>query len=82
MTIIEQIKESYPDVPFIILNGFDDAIIGVYKSVSLAYSVEKIIHILIADGMEEQDALDDFDYNIQSFYAGEHAPIYIHIFVK
>lgn len=79
MTIIEKIEILYPDVPFMVTTGYNDAIIGVHNSTSLVYSVNKVIEMLIADGMEHEDALDYFAYNIESSCSGEYAPIYVDI---
>jgi hypothetical protein len=79
MNKIEQIQEFYPDVPFIMPDGFDDAIVGVHRQANIVYSTEKVIEILIAQGMEHEDALDHFSYNMEDSYVGEYSPIYIDI---
>lgn len=65
------------------LDGLDDAIIGVSTrdgSVSvLAYSVEKIIEILINDQeMDRDEAWEFFDFNISQLSIGEKTPLLVY----
>ena len=41
------------------------------------YSVCKIIRELVKDGMDEEEALEFYDFNIVGAYMGEFTPIYI-----
>lgn len=77
---IKEILEINPDV--LLCDGFDDAIIGIAERINLgpvvAYSVEKIINILIErDGMTHEDASEYFDYNILGSWMGDNTPIFI-----
>ena len=59
----------------IILDGYDEAIIGYDITVGrLVYDSDKIIAILSAD-MGEEDAQEFFDYNIAGGYYGEQSPV-------
>lgn len=76
----EEIAEINPEA--ILCDGFDDAIIGMAERINLgpvvAYSVEKIIEILMQrDEMEYEDARDYFSYNILGAWVGENTPIFI-----
>jgi hypothetical protein len=76
----EEIQEINPEA--LLCDGFDEAIIGMAERPNLgpvvAYSVEKIIEIMISrDGMSYEDALEYYEYNIQSAWLGEFTPIYI-----
>ena len=68
----------------LIANGFDDAILGVALSVSnnpvVAYSINKIIEILMKDSMDETEAQEYFEFNILGAYVGENTPIFIEEF--
>ena len=59
-----------------------DPIIGLADRINLgpvvAYSVEKIIEILInRDGMSHEEALEFYHYNIVGAWMGEYTPIFI-----
>lgn len=77
MTILEQIIKQNPDADFLIADGFDDAIVGFHIiDKKLIYSIEKCIEILCADGMNEMDAIEHFEYNVAGSYVGEKTPIF------
>jgi hypothetical protein len=74
--MIDSIIERYPDESFLKADGFDEALIGVdNKSMRLVYSVSKCIEILCRD-MNEEDAIEYFDYNVSGAYMGEKTPIW------
>jgi hypothetical protein len=60
---------------------FDKAIIGTAHRCGhddiLAYDRELIIHLLMEDGMTEEDAIEHFEYNIIGSWVGEGTPIFI-----
>ena len=77
---INYLSEINPDAPT--YNGFDDAIIGMAERINLgpvfAYSTNKIIEILMnRDGMEYEEAVEFFDFNIQGGWIGEFTPVFI-----
>ena len=79
MTKRELIAELNPEA--IVWDGFDDAIIGYdMREWKAIYDQEKMVDILIADGMTYEDAIDYLGFNVFSTYAGEYTPINIHIF--
>lgn len=76
----EEISEINPDA--LICDGFDEAIIGMAERPNLgpvvAYSVEKIIEILVTrDGMTHEEALEYYYYNIACAWMGEFTPVFI-----
>ena len=74
--IIDKILEQYEDETFLKADGFDDAIIGVDENeMRLVYSVSECIKILSRD-MNEEDALEYFDFNVRGAYVGEKTPIW------
>jgi hypothetical protein len=74
--MINKIIENYDDENFLKADGFDDAIIGVDEAtMRLIYSVSKCINILMQD-MNEEDALEHFNYNVSGSYVGEKTPIW------
>lgn len=75
----EEVAEANEDMLF--ADGFDAAIIGVVEGpgqlpVAL-YDKDIIISILMKeDDMDEQSALDFFEYNILGAYMGENTPLF------
>jgi len=80
MNKIESLKSEFPDDELIIADGFDDAILGYdVDNGRIVYSISLCIEILIDnEGMNEEDALDHFYYNVKGSYIGERTPLYIH----
>ena len=76
MNIREAIADINPDA--LLVDGFDAAIIGTSECMRVVYSIEKMIEVLINDGMNEEDAWDHLCYNVLCAYVGEFTPIYIH----
>jgi hypothetical protein len=94
MDIKESISERNPEA--LLADGFDEAIIGMAERINLgpvvAYSVEKIIEILMNDmeiseeeledgetieSRKYSDALEYFEYNITGAWMGEFTPVFI-----
>ena len=73
--VMKNILENYEDL--LIADGYDDAIIGVSTKEIVIYSIPKILEILKKDGMDEDEALEFFYYNIEGAYVGEKTPIYM-----
>jgi hypothetical protein len=76
----EDILEANPEA--IIVDGFDEAIIGMAERINLgpvvAYNVDKIIGIMMErDGMDYTEAYEYYSYNIVGAWMGEFTPIYI-----
>lgn len=76
--MIDRITETFPEDEFLKADGFDEAIIGVdTTSMRLIYSVNRCISILCLDeGMEVEDAVEHFEYNVRGSYVGEKTPIW------
>jgi hypothetical protein len=73
----EIIINKIPDKDFLFLDGFDDAIIGTCEKTDVViYSTKRIIEILMDGGMEYDDALEHFHFNILDSYMGEMTPIF------
>jgi hypothetical protein len=78
--ILELIEESNPQA--LKADGFDDAIIGIASRCGMndliAYDVSKCLTILMErDGMEYDEALEFFEFNVIGAYMGENTPIFI-----
>jgi hypothetical protein len=75
----EWLKEEYPDL--LVMDNLDDAIIGVVERIgtqAMCYSAKKIIEILMKEGMSEEDAWDNFQFNIANTWVGEHTPFILY----
>jgi hypothetical protein len=70
------LAEEYPDLLF--ADGFDEAIIGVCERFGgeyyVVYDKAVIILTLMADGMNEEDAEEWFEFNIIGAWVGECTP--------
>ena len=80
--ILEHITELNPEA--IVLDGLDDAIVGVGHSKDLEprliYSISKIILTLMErDKMTRLEAIEFYDYNIADGYFGKHGPIFLEL---
>ena len=77
--MIDYISEVYPDL--VVVDGFDDCIIGVMNSINetekVAYSTQKMLDKLVSRGMDHTEALEFYEYNIAGSYVGEHTPVFI-----
>ena len=66
----------------IILDGLDDAIIGIVEEFGngprILYSRDRILSILCErDGMSIEEANEFYGYNIIGLYAGEQNPVFL-----
>ena len=78
--MLKNILNAFPETPFIILDGLDDAVIGcrfVNEQAHLEYSFEKIIEILCRrDGMSYEEAVEFYYFNIEGLGGMKNMPIY------
>tara|TARA_E500000305_G_C3944876_1_gene199310 strand:+ start:288 stop:554 length:267 start_codon:yes stop_codon:yes gene_type:complete len=80
-TMLDLILEKYPDDKFLKADGFDEAILGVEeKDMRLIYSVKSCIDILIRGGLNDEEAIDHFYFNVHGAYVGEKTPIWCNDF--
>ena len=80
---LQQILELYPDDTFVIVDGFDDAIIGVDDSnLKIVYDIDEVINILIINGMDVDEAIEHYEYNIAGSYVGENTPLFIRLIIE
>ena len=81
--IQDYLEHDYPnDMDKILLaDGFDDAFIGVdngsrYRKA--LYDAYKVINILMErDGMDEDEAIEFFEFNVAGAYVGKHTPEFV-----
>ena len=81
--MIERIKEEYPDVEFLTADGYEDCIIGVCTRFGqepiIAYDSEKVIKSLMRDGINQDDAIEFFEYNIIGAWMGDNTPCFLDV---
>ena len=65
----------------LIAEGFEEALIGFgyqFNTPVAVYSKDKCLHVLIErDGMNSDEALEYFDFNVAGAWMGKSTPIFI-----
>ena len=75
--MLEGIVEYFQDEEILKADGFDDAVIGIDTgTMRLIYSVTRCVEILIVGGMDMNEAIEYFDFNVRGSYVGEKTPIW------
>jgi len=81
MTNREIIADEYPELLVLDPEYFDEAIVGVVTRIGLqavCYKTSHIIDLLMEkEGMDEEEAIDYFEYNIAGSYMGEFTPVFL-----
>lgn len=75
---MDRLAEEFPDL--LRMDGFDDAILGVVERIGLqtvCYDLNKVIEILMKQGMDEQDAWDWYQFNMLGAWVGEATPVFL-----
>jgi len=80
--IREHLNDIFEGLLFLSEREFDAAILGVAERIGMspivAYDTAKILDILCErDGMEGDEALEFFEFNIAGAYVGDRTPIFI-----
>ena len=73
-----KISEEYPDL--LKADGFDEAILGVVQRMgiqAICYDQDKVIDILMEDGMSYEEAVEYFEFNIAGAWVGESTPFFM-----
>ena len=60
-------------------DGFDDALVGCTCGANCVavYDLDRMIEILVAEGMSDDDALEFLEYNVVGAYVGDKTPQYM-----
>jgi len=80
-TSLDLILEQWPEYTFLKADGYDDCVLG-YEynwdgNMRLIYSIKAILNKLITEEeMNEEDAIEHFEYNMRGGYVGEQTPIW------
>jgi len=80
MSMLQQILDNFPDEQFVILDGLDNAVIGVDQNAErLVYSINDIVDCFVEQGMEPNEAIEYYEYNTaRAVPYIENAPILIY----
>lgn len=66
---------------FLKIDGFDDCVVGIVTRFGqepiLCYDYDNILTKLMQDDMNEEEAIEYFDYNIIGSWMGEKTPCFI-----
>lgn len=82
MSVIREYLDTQ-DEDFLLLGpeAYDTAIVGLVDRPeggrAVCYDVEKVLEVLMADGMDEEGAQDFFDFNIAGAFLGENSPVFL-----
>jgi hypothetical protein len=77
--IRDELAEIDPDL--LLMDGFDDCIIGICESFGgvpvVAYDYDKVLASLQASGMTYEEAVEYHEFNQSGAYVGERTPVFI-----
>ena len=81
---IEEFANIHEDSEILRMDGLDEACIGWSDSwngnerpMRLVYDANKIIEILMDEGMDEEEAVEFYEFNIAGAFMGDNQPIII-----
>lgn len=81
---IDSFADRHDDEEILRIDGFDEACIGWTNSwngnerpMRLVYDENKMIEILMEQGMDAEEALEYYDFNIAGAYLGSNTPVII-----
>jgi hypothetical protein len=68
------------ELDLLLADGLDEAFLGITRDdpPRAVYSYERVIDVLVEQGMTIAEADEYFEYNIAGAYVGEQTPIYIY----
>jgi len=76
-----ELKDQYPELLVLDPEYFDEAILGVihdFNRTAVCYSESKIIELLMKeDGMDYDEAIEYYQFNILGAWMGEDTPMYL-----
>ena len=75
----EDLMEILAEEECLLADGFNDAIVGVTcgANVVAVYDIDRVIEILVEEGMDYDDAVEHVDFNIVGSYVGEKTPMFM-----
>ena len=75
----EELMQVLEEEECLTADGFDDALVGFTCGPNMVsvYDIQKMIEVLVAEGMTPEDAVEHLDYNVIGAYVGEKTPQYM-----
>ena len=75
----EHLMEVLAEEECLTADGFDDALVGCTygANVVAVYDIQRMIDVLVNEGMDHDDAVEFLEYNVVSAYLGEKTPLYV-----
>jgi hypothetical protein len=74
------IEADGPDSGLVVMDGFDDCIVGVasrFHDTFVVYDIEKVLNKLEADGMTREEAVEFHEFNQAGAWVGPRTPAFI-----
>lgn len=81
--IDEWIMDNYPDSEILIADGLEEAFMGVatqFNTPIAIFDEEKCIDILVNQGMNTEEAIEYYEFNILGAYVGVNTPAFFQKF--
>ena len=79
----EALADLDEDLLFMDPESFDEAIIGYIERANsppvVCYNKDKVLEILMKDGMNWEEAEEYYYYNVVGAYVGERTPVFLEI---
>lgn len=80
----EALADLDEDLLFMDPESFDEAIIGYIERANsppvVCYNKDKVLEILMKDGMDWEEAEEYYNYNIVDAWVGERTPTFLNIY--
>jgi len=75
----EHLMEVLAEEECLTADGFDTALVGCTygANVVAVYDIQRMIDVLVNEGMDHDDAVEFLEYNVVSAYLGEKTPLYV-----
>jgi hypothetical protein len=84
MNMREALADLDEDLLFMDPESFDEAIIGYIERANsppvVCYNKDKVLEILMKDGMDWEEAEEYYNYNIVDAWVGERTPTFLNIY--
>ena len=77
---MEHLLEKAHEQEVMLADGLNDALIAIGEQSGMfvaIYSTKKVLEALMAQGMDYQEAVDNYDFNIACAYVGEGMPVFV-----
>lgn len=77
---INQISDDLGDDGLIVMDGFDDCIVGIgtrFHDVFVVYDLRKVLAKLETEGMTPEEAVEFHEFNQSGAWVGNHTPAFV-----